>query len=102
MTSIPMNQSPEEQFLHWCQDMERKQEEQARQMKELQGRVECLRLENDQLRVHIKKSRDLGKYERDSGCDAQLIARDKRRGSFFLTTSIPQRTMSYPQAAPHP
>ena len=27
MTNIPMNQSSEDQFFHWCQDMERKQEE---------------------------------------------------------------------------
>ena len=37
MASNPMKQSPEDQFLHWCQDLERTQEEQARQMKELQG-----------------------------------------------------------------
>ena len=37
ITSIPMNQSLEDQFLHWRQDVERKQEEQGRQMKELQG-----------------------------------------------------------------
>ena len=61
MTSIMMNQSPEGQFLHWCQDMERKQEEQVRQMKELQGQVEHLQRENDQLRAYIEKSRDLGK-----------------------------------------
>ena len=40
MTSIPMNQSLEDQFLHWRQDMERKQEEQARQMKELQDQAD--------------------------------------------------------------
>ena len=45
--SIPMNQSPEDQFLHWRQDMEGKQEEQARQMKELQGQAERLKREND-------------------------------------------------------
>ena len=35
MMSIRMNQSPKDQFLHWHQDMERNQEEQARRMKEL-------------------------------------------------------------------
>ena len=49
MTSIPMNQLPEDQFLHWRQGMERKQEEQVRQMKEFQDQAECLRSENDQL-----------------------------------------------------
>ena len=49
MSNIPMSQSPEDQFLNWCQDMERKQEEQARQMKELEGHVERLQQENDRL-----------------------------------------------------
>ena len=35
MSSNPVIQSPEDQFLHWRQDMEKKQEEQARQMREL-------------------------------------------------------------------
>ena len=37
MTSNPANQSLEDQFLHLCLDMEEKQEEQARQMAELQS-----------------------------------------------------------------
>ena len=61
MSSNPMNQSPEDQFLSWRQEMEKKQEEQARQVKELQGHAECLQRENDQLRAQIEKSRDLGK-----------------------------------------
>ena len=40
MTSILMNQSPEDQFLYWRQDMEKKQEEQVRQMKQLQDQAE--------------------------------------------------------------
>ena len=51
MSTNPMVQSPEGQFLHWRQDMERKQEEQARQMEKLQGHVERLQLENDRLRA---------------------------------------------------
>ena len=39
MASNPANQSLEDQFLCWCQDMETKQEEQARQMIELQSCV---------------------------------------------------------------
>ena len=65
MTSILMNQSPEDQFLHWRQDMERKQEEQAREMRELQDQAERLRRENDR--------HDLGKDVIDSGCDGQLV-----------------------------
>ena len=40
MASILMDQSPEDQFLHWCQNMERKQEKQARRMKKLQSKKE--------------------------------------------------------------
>ena len=36
MSTNSVIQSPEDQFLHWCQDMERKQEEQARQIKEFE------------------------------------------------------------------
>ena len=35
MNSNPVIQSPEDHFLHWRQDMEKKQEEKARMMKEL-------------------------------------------------------------------
>ena len=44
-----VHQTPKDQFLHWRQEMERKQEEQARQMQELQARAERLQRENDQL-----------------------------------------------------
>ena len=37
-----MHQTSEDQFLHWRQEMERKQEEQARQMQELQACVKRL------------------------------------------------------------
>ena len=57
--------------------MERKQEEQAKHMKELQGQAERLRRENDQLQAHIEKSRDFGKDVRDSGRAALSIALDK-------------------------
>ena len=42
MSSNLMNQSPKDQSLHWHQEMEKKQEEQVRRMKELQGHVEPL------------------------------------------------------------
>ena len=67
MTSIPMNQLLEDQFLHWRYDMERKQAEQVRQMKELQGQAERLRCENDQLEAQIEKSH---KDALDNGRDA--------------------------------
>ena len=42
MSSNLVIQSPEDQFLHWRQDMEKKQEEQVRHMRELQDRAEHL------------------------------------------------------------
>ena len=77
MSTNSMIQSPEDQFLHWRQDMERKQEEQARRMKELQGQVERLWHKNDQLLAQIEKSLDLGKDVRDSDRAAQPITSDK-------------------------
>ena len=42
MSNNPMIKSPEDQFFHWYQDMEKKQKEQARQIKELHDHTECL------------------------------------------------------------
>ena len=42
MASNPANQSLEDQFLRWRQDMDTKQEEQARQMAELRDHVDHL------------------------------------------------------------
>ena len=42
MSTNPMIQSSEDQFLHWRQDIKRKQDVQARQMNELQGHAKCL------------------------------------------------------------
>ena len=61
MLSNLVNQSKEYQFLHWRQDMERKQEEQARKMKELQSHVDRLQQENDQLCTQIRESREPGR-----------------------------------------
>ena len=72
-----MIQSQEDQFLHWRQDLERKQEEQARQMKELQAHVERLHQENDQLRAQIEKGCDLGKDVPDNSLVVSLIARNR-------------------------
>ena len=77
MSRLPMNQSPKDQFLHWRQDMEMKQEEQARHIKELQGHAKRLQRENDQLSTQIEKNRDLGKGVRDRGGATHLIAHNK-------------------------
>ena len=59
MSSNLVNRSPEDQFLHWRHDMERKQEEQARKIKELQSHVERLQRENDQSQTQIGESHNL-------------------------------------------
>ena len=64
--------------------MERKQEEQARQMKELQGHAECLHQENDQLRAQIKKKCDLRKDVRDSGRATHPTIRNKGKEHIVL------------------
>ena len=48
MSNNSMDQTPKDRFLHWHQEMERKHEEQARQMQELQARSKRLQCENDQ------------------------------------------------------
>ena len=55
-----MHQTPEDQFLHWGQEIEMKQEEQARQMQELQARTKRLQRENDQLQAQVEEICDLG------------------------------------------
>ena len=78
MTSNQVIQSPEDQFLHWRQDMEKKQEEQARQMKELQDRTEHLQCENNRLLAQVEKRHDLGEKEvQDSDQARHRTARDK-------------------------
>ena len=57
--------------------MERKQEKQERQMKELQGQAKRLRIENDQLRAQIEKS---CKEAQDNDPDMHQIARNKGKG----------------------
>ena len=42
MSSNSVIQSPKEQFLYWCHDMEKKQEEQAKQMMDLQAHAKRL------------------------------------------------------------
>ena len=49
MTGNPANQTLKDPFLCWCQDMEAKQKEQARQMAELQSHADHLQQENDHL-----------------------------------------------------
>ena len=57
MSSNPINPPIEDQFLRWHQEMEAKQEEQARQITELRERVDRLQQENECLRTRLESSR---------------------------------------------
>ena len=54
MSSNPVNQPVEDQFLRWSQEMEAKQEEQARQMAELCEHENRLQQENERLRIRLE------------------------------------------------
>ena len=60
MSSNSVIQSPEDQFLHWHQDMEKKQEEQVRQMRELWDSTKHMQYEKDRLWAQVKKRHNLG------------------------------------------
>ena len=79
MSNNLMHQTPEDQFLHWRKEMERKQEEQARQMQELQACVEQLQRENDQLRSQVENSLELGNDVRDGYRDKHPIVHNKEK-----------------------
>ena len=57
MTSNPVNLAPEDQFLLWRQELEERQEEQARQVAELRVQVNQLREENELLQTQLEASR---------------------------------------------
>ena len=54
MSTNPANQPIEDQFLHWYQEMEAKQEEQARQVVELREHANHLQQENERLRARLE------------------------------------------------
>ena len=88
MTSNPVIKSPEDQFIYWCQDMEKKQEEQARQMKELQECVEHLQRENDRLRAQVEKMHNLDKRDAQDNSQAKhLVVRDKGKKPIVLNNA---------------
>ena len=65
--------------------MEKKQEEQARQMKELQESAEHMQRENDCLQAQVEKRRDL--YERDVQDSSQAkhpVVHDKGKKPIVL------------------
>ena len=75
MTSNPANQSLADQFLRWRQDMEAKQEEQARQIVGQQSHADHLQQENDRLRTRIEGER--AENVRGSGHPALPVKQNK-------------------------
>ena len=57
MTSNQVNLAPEDQFLLWRQELEARQEEQARQVAELREQANRLREENERLRTQMEVGR---------------------------------------------
>ena len=65
--------------------MEKKQEEHARQMRELQDHTKHLQLENDSLRAQVEKMNDLGEKDmQDSSQTRHLTARNKGNEPIIL------------------
>ena len=63
MTSNPVNLALEDQFLLWRQELEVRQEEQARHMDELRGQTNRLRDENESLRAQLEARRTVQSRE---------------------------------------
>ena len=78
MSRNPVIQSPKDQFLHWCQVMEKKQEEQPRRMRELQDRTKHLQHDNDRLQAQVEERHNLGEGDaQDSRQAKHPTLRDK-------------------------
>ena len=75
MVSNQENQSLEDQFLRWRQDMETKQEEQAKQMVELRNHANHLQQENDLLWACLEE--DQGENARESSHPAPPVKQNK-------------------------
>ena len=75
MVSNPANWPLEDQFFRWRQDMETKQEEQARHMAKLRDRADRLQQENDRLRARLEEDR--GENARGSSHPAPPIKQNR-------------------------
>ena len=65
----------------------KKKNEQARQMQELQARVERLQCENDKLWNHVEKSLKLGKAVQDDDCAEHLMVHNKGKEPIISNNS---------------
>ena len=64
--------------------MERKQEEQARQMQELRARAELLQRENDRPQSQVEKSLELRKDVQGGDCAQHLVVLNKGKEPTFF------------------
>ena len=97
MSSNPANQPIEEQFLRWCQEIEAKQEEQARQMAELREHVNHLQQENEGLRAHLETNGV--EIPQGTAQPVPLTRKIRANGPPYLTIVISQHMTSSLQTA---
>ena len=82
--------------------MEKKLEEQARQMEVLQDHAERLQHENDRLRAQVEKKCDLGGRDvQDSGRALHPIPRNTEKEPIIPDKADAQQMTSCPQVVPH-
>ena len=87
MSSNLVNQPIEDQFLHWRQEMEAKQEEQARQMVELREHANCLQQENEHPRTRLETNR--GDSSKGLICPPPPTQPNKGKESILMGESDP-------------
>ena len=98
MTSNPANLASEDYFLIWCQEMEAKQEEQARKMVELHKQANRLREENEHLRTRLEPIGQSNRWNRPAHFRHPVLAKEKRL--LRRTTSMYRWMTSYLPVVP--
>ena len=93
MSSNPANQPIGDHFIRWRQEMEAKQEEQARQMAELREHANHLQKENARLRTRLETNR----AENPQGATQHvpLTQINRAKNPPYLTIVIHQQMTSY-------
>ena len=99
MSSNPVNQPVEDQFLRWPQEMEAKQEEQARHMAELREHANRLQQENEHLRIRLETNQ-VENLEKLLSMYPQP-GRIRAKSPPYLTIAIHRRMTSCLQVALH-
>ena len=87
ISSNPANQPIEDQFLRWRQEMEAKQEEQAKQMAELRKHANRLQQKNERMRTSLETNR--GENSRGPIHPAPLTQPNKGKEPILMGESDP-------------